>query len=166
MSMEKLLRRHRLTIRAKFVPLSRAAELRGGDPNAGGWPMGSRDNPTLNFRVTLLQSGRPFAEVPWTAGCAYCKTYNGKVTQEVRNECERGTKYRPTAGLIFHNVAADAREVLLNRGFKEWAESLCFDSDSIEARHSYDACVRNAVALVATIGYEDVMRMANDEDYQ
>lgn len=164
MSMTKLLRDHRLTIKAKFVPMSRAAELRGGDPNAGGWPAGDRKNPTLNFKVTLLHGGRPFAEVAYTVGCAYAKNYQGKVTQAVLDECERGTAYRPTATMVYHAVASDGREVLLNRGFKEWAESLCFDSDSIEAKHSYDECVRTTIALVATVGYELVMRLAEGED--
>lgn len=164
MSMEELLREHRLSIKAKFVPMSRFAELNGGEAGARGWPVGDKSNPTLSFKVELRQRGQTFAEVAWNCGCFYTVAYQGRVTQAVLDECENGTTFRPTAEQVFSCVAQDSREVLLNRGFKEWAESLCQDADSIAAKHSYDQSVRTMIALVATIGYEAMMKLADDEE--
>lgn len=148
MSMAKLLRDSRLTIKAQFVPMSKSKRNTG--------------HPMLNFRVQLRQCGKAFAEVDWYCGVAYTKAYRSGITQAVLEECERGTTYRPTAEMVFGDVATDAADVLRNRDFAAWATELCQDHDSIAAKASYDEAVATTIALVATIGYTAVMNMASE----
>lgn len=158
MSVIELLREHKLTIRSRFVPLSRS---RGQ----------SSKYPTLNYRVSLVRNGNVFEEVDYTLGHGYCinAEHSTGVTPAIQEECESGVgrdgrrrTLKPEQ--VFVAVALDTTSVFDCRNFKEWCYELGMDDNSIHDRVLYDTAVRVGIALVATVGWETVQQLAQSEE--
>lgn len=170
-SAEKALENNGITVTSVFVPYSRSRNA------AEGWQ-------SLNWRVTVLKSGREVLTTDYSAGIAHCPTYknppkfpgSGKVDiysrdKRVNEEIEsgractgffenlgavkRGTKIEPDACDVLYSLVSDYG-VIDCGGFDDWAAEFGFSTDSRKAEAMYRACLETALKMRGAFG-EDTM---------
>lgn len=167
----------KLTVDAKFIPLSQSR-------NAGG------DHPTLNWSVALLRNGVEILRTDYSAGCAHCPSYRAKAhrtyqgTQKsfereaIEFECETGRKagiswgrgfkggapIEPDHADVVWSLVQDA-SVLDAGGFASWAADYGYDDDSMKAKAIYDDCIEMALKLRGAIGEAglEALRVAGED---
>lgn len=156
-----------LTVQSQFVALSQSRNA--GEPH-----------PTLNWTVTILRNGREVLRTDYSAGAAHCPSYGkqprasyqGTAAQFQRDaiafECQHGRKavtsvlsrggfattgapIEPDAVAVIWSLTQDA-SVLDAGGFENWASDYGYDTDSIKAEKTYQACLDLALRLRAAIG--------------
>lgn len=139
----------------------------------------NKDNPTLNYRVSLQRNGREFVAFDYSMGCGHCPAYknppkfpNGKPDpyhkrSAIAFECKTGRTWKghfanidhiqagaaifPTFTDVIYSAVSDSA-VLDYSGFSEWASEYGYDDDSIKARDVYNSCLADALKLQAAIG--------------
>lgn len=169
-----------LTITSVFVPWSQSRSK--GD-----------NNPSLNWRVTLLKGERKVLTTDYMAGSGHCPASKLSVKQAgnhnsimrdemIRHECETGQVYRhfsnigftPTIGVkkiepdacdVMYSLIMDA-SVLDAGTFEEWAADFGYYVDSRSAEKTYRACLDIALKLRAGLG-DDTLRALREafQDY-
>lgn len=156
-----------LSLTAVFVPWSQSRNRQAKEPS-------------LNWQVTLLRDGRAVLTTDYSAGSAHAPSdkapkqmhwdyHESRIRRDlVAKECETGKRcvYRwgavqvdhtdktgilPDTRNVLYSLVADA-SVLDAGGFVEWASDSGYDSDSITAKATYDACVEIALRLRAGLG--------------
>jgi hypothetical protein len=169
----------KLTVDAKFIPLSQSR-------NAGG------EHPTLNWSVAIMRNGVEILRTDYSAGSAYCPSYGAKMPSRYQGtvktfqreaiafECEHGRKaslsfgfgsftatgepIQPEHASVVWSLVQDA-SVLDAGGFKSWAADYGYDDDSIKAKAIYDDCIEHALKLRGAIGEEglEALRIAGED---
>lgn len=153
-----------VTMCAAFVPQSASR-------NAG-----EKEN-TLNWRITLSRNGRQISKpLDYSQGAAHCPAYSqpyagtettphsrdGWKHRAVAQECESGKRaiYRaghiatggalppPDLQDVFHCLLSDSSAIDAG-GFEDWCSDYGYNSDSIKAKATYDACVGTHTVLRA-----------------
>lgn len=163
-----------VTMCATFVPQSASR-------NAG-----KKEN-TLNWRITLSRNGRQVSKpLDYSQGAAHCPAYSqpyagtentpynrdGWKRRAVAQECESGKRaiYRgghiatggalspPDLQDVFYCLLSDS-SVIDAGGFENWCSDYGYDSDSIKAKATYDACVETFAALRAAFSARELEQL-------
>lgn len=156
-----------IAMSAHFVPFSQSRNK-------------SEKNPSLNWKVVLKKGDREITTTDYMQGCNHAPAYNAPITffngkrdeystrKAIAAECETGKRARtlstgspiftggdkieaPDVVDVLHCLLSDS-EVINYRGFEDWADDIGFDSDSIKARDTYNACLEAALKLRAALG--------------
>ncbi len=158
-----------IKVTSEFVPWSRSRNK-------------DEKQPTLNWLVSLwFKAGKkPFLTTDYGAGCGHCPGYKLKDNYERQTliawECEHGKagrmlinvdhvfakvpvrKIEPNAADVLHSLVSDS-EVLQHADFESWATDTGYETDSRKAEAIYKACVANALAFVAAVGFEGLAEL-------
>lgn len=147
---EFILERLGVTMSAKFVPFSRSRNK-------------AEKNLSVNWEITLKRGGREIITTDYMQGIAHVPEYTdpqygrpGFMSiarhDAIRKACERGRRVNPPSiSDVFYCLLMDAGAIDY-RDFSEWAEEYGYDSDSIKARETYDACIATALAFRSAFG--------------
>lgn len=158
MTYDQLVEKYSLTFDSVFVPfsVSRNKDL--------SWK-------SLNWIVKVKSKGAEFLSCDYSSGVAHCPSYNwsDKYLREVAIELEiesgrpsrkgYGDKVftakkpfiQPNFKDILYSLTMDS-DVLNYADFKDWAESLGYNSDSIKVKEIYDSCLETTLKLRAHLG--------------
>lgn len=159
-----------VTLEATFIPFSQSRNK-------------AEKTPSLNWLVTLKKDGREVITTDYMQGCGHCpadkKTFNtpalNPATEKrdaIKYECETGREYStkffsnlnhrpgkpiapPDVTDVLHSLLLDA-DALNCRDFADWCGDFGYDTDSIKARETYDACIATATKLRAAFGQKTV----------
>lgn len=168
--------KHGLSLRSEFVPFSKSRNA-------------AEKSPSLNWKVTLIKSGRDILTTDYMAGMAHCPSYKqgAKWTLDYRDaitfETEKGRRavnrgsgvgfqkpIEPDPVDVIWSLMRDA-DVLDSGGFENWASELGYDTDSRKAEaiyHEaiYHECLELALKLRAGIGEQALSELRDaGQDY-
>jgi len=73
-------------------------------------------------------------------------------------------RWTPDKSDLLYCLCSEA-DILDYSGFPEWADCLGYDSDSIKARETYDACMRQTLSLRQLIDIDEGRRLFSDAEY-
>lgn len=164
---EFILEAMKITLDATFIPFSQSRNK-------------AEKTPSLNWRVTLKKDGREVITTDYMQGSGHTTAYknpslfpNGKrdnytTNKRIAHECETGRVHKsvhlfngggkvpcPDVADVLHSLLSDA-SALDSRDFADWCGDLGYDTDSISARATYDACIETATKLRAAFGQKTV----------
>ncbi len=152
-TLQAALNKHRLDMRAFFVPQSKSRNAL-----AGGIAL---DKLSLNWDIQVLCRDRQLYTCPYTQGIAHCPSYKPYVMPRdnsndyvltLHEECEKGRHVpEPDVCDVFYCLIAEG-DVLSASGFEEWADNFGYDTDSRKAEAIYKECLEHAIKLHAAVG--------------
>lgn len=177
------MKRHGVTIRAVFVPWSQSRNRDEKETNYATGKPSNRPSRSLNWKVTVLRSGRDILTTDYMAGSGHCPASKASV-KELGNqnslrrdgliafECEHGFAARhysetmplvanrrhpllPSSPDVVYSLIQDA-DVLNCASFEAWAAEFEYDPDSRSAESIYRACLAIALQLRNGLG-EDIL---------
>lgn len=138
------------------------------------------DRPSLNWKITVKYGSAVIAEgVDYMQGSGHCpadkRAFNTPTMNPdrekraaIEEECatgyatvggirggtfKRGAKLEPDLTDVMHSLITDGGAID-SRDFSDWASDYGYDTDSIKARETYDACVTIGLRLRAAFGGE------------
>lgn len=151
-----------IDLKFHFVPFSQSRNAKATDPS-------------INWKVTLAEG----FTVDYMQGCGHTPAYKNPSTfpaskkvdqhttqRRIREECETGKITNRHSGWttrlsIDPPATKDVMQCLLSEAdvlnyssFKDWADEFGYDSDSISAKQTYDACLKTALQLNARFNIE------------
>lgn len=125
---------------------------------------------TRNWTVKVERNGKEIISFPYFEGYAFCEAYPKKFgnltvadANAIRRECQLGPRAKePRQPLnALHNIAMDCIGVDDASGFEDWAQTYCYDPDSRKAYAVWEECNRFYHALKATVGIDNLRRIAD-----
>jgi hypothetical protein len=168
--LEQFMARHGITIESVFVPWSRSRNR-------------NEDRKTLNWQCDLMHNDRVIITgVEYSAGVGHIPGYKMQ-SKDSRTRpfhdhesaiCETGNHYQPNRGHgetikctaktwrgqimpkphdVLVSLVMDS-DVLMYCGFTDWCDNLGYDSDSIKAKATFDACMETALQLRNGLGIQ------------
>ncbi len=159
-----------LTVESTFVPWSKSRNFK---PNT------DISHRSLNWKITLKREGRDVLATDYSSGIAHCPSYKaGRMSVETANalqsETEHGRAYaatirgktlNPDPTSVIHSLIMDS-DVIDHANFESWAADTGYDTDSRSAERTYQACLKIALALRASIGETGLQKLRDAaQDY-
>jgi hypothetical protein len=168
MTLSERLKSEGYAMDALFIPWSKS---RNAKPN----PKLSDRN--LNWHVTITFQDRIAASTEYSAGLAYCPSYNARehrkpsvdYVESIVHECETGLTWQgsyylkskriePDLALVLNHILSDG-EAIDYASFEDWAVSYGYDPDSRKAEKLYRLCLDIGLQLRAALGDAELNRL-------
>ena len=156
-----------IVIQYQFIPFSQSRNK-------------NESNPSFNYEITLLKDGKAVLVTDFYMGCAFSPSYKiiySKNSYErkqrdvaIKLECETGKTVKVNDRLVVmknyqgNPILPEDTSVIVSllldssvldyNGFEDWASNFGYDTDSVQAKHGYDACINLALKLTNGIGQD------------